>query len=128
MEARMTQADDCWRLEEQFWLGGADFYERTLAPDALMVLPDPVGVLDRQATIASIRAGARWQGVVFRDRHVVCPGPDVAMLVYAAVAHRGADSANYAARCSSTYLRAAGQWQLVLHHQAPMQADDDGDA
>lgn len=120
MEMRMTNDDALWRLEEQFWLGGADFYERTLAPAALMVLPTPVGVLDRPATIESIRGGARWQDVVFQDRHLLQPGADVAVLVYAAVARR-AGSASYAVQCSSTYVRAAGQWQLALHHQAPTQ-------
>lgn len=119
----MTNDDALWRLEEWFWLGGADFYERTLALGALMVLPAPVGVLDRRATIDSIRAGARWKEVAFHDRHLLQPGADVAVLVYVAVARR-ADSPPYAAQCSSTYVRAAGQWQLVVHQQTPTRPHD----
>src|SRR5690606_27462424 len=36
-----------WRMEQQFWLGDAAFHAQHLAPGALMVLPPPVGVLDR---------------------------------------------------------------------------------
>jgi hypothetical protein len=62
--------------------------------------------------------------VAFHDRHVVCPAADVALLVDAAVASRDGSSAPYAARCGSTYVRAAGQWQLVSHHQTPARPDE----
>ncbi|MGQ4582081.1 DUF4440 domain-containing protein [Lysobacter sp. F60174L2] len=111
--------DTLWSLEEGFWRGGADFYERTLAPEALMVLPAPTGVLDRDAAIASIRSAARWQHVAFEHRHQVLAGDVTAVLAYAVRADRGSADTAYAAQCSSTYVHSGDRWQLVLHHQTP---------
>lgn len=107
-----------WRLEEQFWQGGADFYELALAADALMVLPAPAGVLDRAGTIVSIRSADRWKHVSITDRRQAVAGP-VAVLAYAVQADRGGDEPAYAAQCSSTYVRDDDRWRLLLHHQTP---------
>src|SRR5690606_20509551 len=116
-EIVMTQAQDLWRLEEQFWTGDAAFYERALAPDALMVLPAPVGVLGRAATIESIRSAPRWRKVSFMRQHHAAPGADIVVLAYEVQADRGDDASSYAAQCSSTYVRIGGSWRLALHHQ-----------
>lgn len=114
---QQIQTETLWQLEEQFWLGSPDFYEATLASDALMVLPPPVGVLERDATIASIRSGARWRNVTFEQQCMALVG-EAAVLVYTAHADRGASNTAYVAQCSSTYVRAQGQWQLLAHHQS----------
>jgi hypothetical protein len=49
----MNIAGDLIALEEQFWKGDADFYRRRLNRAALMVFPDPVGVLGKEKTVAS---------------------------------------------------------------------------
>lgn len=123
MDQEQKQA--LWQLEERFWLGSAEFYEATLAPDALMVLPPPAGVLDRAATIASIRDGGRWRDVSLRQRHVATSGATTAVLAYVARADRGSPESAYAAQCSSTYVREAGQWRLLLHQQTPLPVDPD---
>ena len=112
--------DALWRLEEQFWQGGADFYELALAADALMVLPPPAGVLDRPATIDSIRSAGRWKHVRITGRHQALVDPGVAVLAYSVQADRGEDDTAYAAQCSSTYVRDDDRWRLLLHHQAPL--------
>lgn len=116
----MDRDEQLWQLEKQFWLGDAAFYERTLAPQALMVLPPPAGVLGRAATIDSIRSGARWRDVSFDDRHLVPVARDTVVLAYAARADRGDGEAVYTARCSSVYVRGDRDWHLALHHQTPM--------
>lgn len=115
----MKQDEELWQLEEQFWLGGPDFYERTLAPDALMVLPQPAGVLDRVATVTSIRSGSRWQNVNLKEQRHVQASRDTAVLSYTAQADRGSPETSYVAQCSSTYVRDSGRWLLVVHHQTP---------
>ena len=116
----MNQEKDLWQLEEQFWLGDAEFYKHMLAEGALMVLPQPVGILDRAATINSISAGARWQTVTFSQQRCVFQGSGIAVLVYCAQADRGEADSEYAAQCSSTYVGVKYGWQLVLHHQTPL--------
>ena len=69
----MSDEAALWRLEREFWLGGAEVYERSLAPGALMVLPPPAGVMDRDARIRSIREGARGSGVDFSARRPLSP-------------------------------------------------------
>lgn len=108
-----------WALEEQCWLGDSAFYEQILADDALMVLPAPAGMLDRAATIESIRAAPRWKRVAFAEQRSLRPTQDTAVLAYLAEAERGGREPTYRALCSSTYARIADSWRLVLHHQTP---------
>ncbi|MDH5829080.1 nuclear transport factor 2 family protein [Luteimonas sp. M1R5S18] len=116
----MDNTKALWQLEEQFWLGSSDFYSATLAPDALMVLPPPAGILDRAATIKSVSSGNRWGNVLFRDKQLVSAGPAAAVLVYVASADRGTPDSAYVAQCTSTYVCEGEQWLLVVHHQAPI--------
>lgn len=108
---------EIWALEECFWLGDAEFYERTLAPDAVMVLPDPAGLLDRSTTIEAIRESDRWQRVSFDERWQASAG-DAIVLVYTANAERHDPGSIHVARCSSTYVRSDTHWKLLLHHQS----------
>lgn len=123
MDQEQTHA--LWQLEEQFWLGSTEFYDARLAPDALMVLPPPAGVLDRAATIASIREGGRWRDVSLGQRHVATSGAATAVLAYVARADQGSPESAYAAQCSSTYVREGEQWRLLLHQQTPLPIDPD---
>jgi hypothetical protein len=59
----MNIAGDLIALEEQFWKGDADFYRQRLTAEALMVFPDPVGVLGQEETVASISQAPRWRDV-----------------------------------------------------------------
>jgi len=124
----MSTESDLWRLEEEFWLGDADFYERTLTSCALMVLPQPAGILDRAATVQSIRSGPRWQNVFFTDQRHAGPNSNTAVLAYTVQADRGSTDSAYAAQCSSTYVQINGGWQLALHHQTPIGQHGDGRA
>lgn len=114
------QANTLWQLEERFWLGSADFYSAALAPDALMVLPQPAGILDRASTIESIGSGNRWRKVSFQQQHLVSAGTEAAVLIYLARAERDTSGSSYLAQCSSTYIRDQGRWLLLAHHQAPL--------
>jgi hypothetical protein len=124
----VDKAKALWQLEEQFWLGSSDFYSTALAPDALMVLPQPAGILDRAATIQSIGSGNRWHKVSFQKKRLVSAGPAAAVLVYLAHADRGAPDSAYVAQCTSTYVREHEQWLLVVHHQAPASQGNGGHA
>ncbi|MGA6925598.1 MAG: nuclear transport factor 2 family protein [Desulfosarcina sp.] len=110
---------DLWQIEEQFWTGGADFYERHLTKDALMVFHEPVGVLDRKTTLESIQSGGRWKHVSFKDKRLIAPVKSTAILVYSVNADRGGSDTAYSAQCSSTYVYSSGDWLLALHQQTP---------
>ncbi len=115
----VMREQDFWQLEKQFWTGGAEFYDRRLANEALMVFPEPAGVLDRQATLESIQSAARWQNVSFTKRRLAMPTESTAILVYSVRADRGGSDTAYSAQCSSTYVLSSGEWLLALHQQTP---------
>ncbi|WP_156899766.1 nuclear transport factor 2 family protein [Luteimonas mephitis] len=110
---------DFWQLEEQFWTSGADFYDQRLGRNALMVFPEPAGVLDRKATLESLQSGARWKNVSFTNKKFAMPAQSTAVLVYSVQADRGGSGTAYSAQCSSTYVHSSGDWQLALHQQTP---------
>lgn len=83
-----------------------------------MVFPDPVGVLGKEETVASISQAPRWRNVKLTELHVVMPATDAALLVYRATARR-AEDAQYVTRASSVYVRQDGVWRLALHQQTP---------
>jgi hypothetical protein len=91
-------------LEEQFWKGDADFYRQRLTAEALMVFPDPVAVLGKEETVASISEAPRWRDIQFTEIKGVMLATDAALLVYRATARR-AENATYATRASSVYVR-----------------------
>jgi len=106
-------------LERLLWTGGPDAYEEHLAPEALMVFPSPVGVLERAATVDSIRAADRWQQVSLDEVRTSRLADDVVALVYQATASRTDLDEPYRAAVASTYRRAGQGWELVLHQQSP---------
>ena len=105
-------------LEEQFWKGNADFYRQRLTADALMVFPDPVGVLGKEETVASISQAPRWRDVEFTEVRAVMLATDAALLVYRATARR-VEHATYVTRASSAYVRQEGVWTLAFNQQTP---------
>lgn len=113
------QHEQLWALERAFWRGGTDVYDQYLAPQVLMVLPSPAGIMDRGAIMDSITTAPRWAEVTFSNQRAITPTEDVVVLAYDARAHRSVRESEYRAHCSSTFVRMAGEWKLAGHHQAP---------
>jgi hypothetical protein len=114
----MNIAGDLIALEEQFWKRDVDFYRQWLTAEALMVFPDPLGVLDKEETVASISQAPRWRDVEFTEVKAVMLATDAALLVYRATARR-AEAATHVTRASSAYVRQDGVWKLAFHQQTP---------
>lgn len=119
----MSVADHLLHLEEQFWKAGAGFYEDNLAPDALMVFADPIGVMTKRAVVESISAAPRWRRIEFEDSTHVQLKPGVMLLTYRATAERDVEGP-YAAIASSIYVQSEGGWQLAFHQQTPIQQNE----
>jgi hypothetical protein len=110
--------DELWKAEKRFWLDGPGFYEENMAADALMVFPEPVGVLRGEAIVAGLRQGARWRSVEMTET-VQTALAATAVLAYRARGQRDG-AAPYSARCSSTYVRDGDRWKLLAHQQTPV--------
>ncbi|MEO8531309.1 MAG: nuclear transport factor 2 family protein [Deltaproteobacteria bacterium] len=104
-------------LERAFWLQGEAFFKDNLDPEAIMVFPDPVGVMHGDAIARSLKDAPRWDDVeidLIQNRI----GENVAVLAYRASALRG-NEPPYAALCGSVYERRDDQWVLCFHQQTP---------
>jgi uncharacterized damage-inducible protein DinB len=104
--------------EQEFWKGDADFYRQNLTDDSLMVFAEPIGVLTKEATVASIAGGARWAEVSFDHARLLRLGRDAVLLTYKADARRD-DGSTYAALVSSAYVHTDRGWQLSFHQHTP---------
>ena len=106
-----------WEHERGFWTGGAEYYRRNLANNALMVFPRMT--LDKAQTIESIANAPRWTTVTFETQQYVPLSDDVVALHYHAVAVRDGDPSPYSALVTSVYVRREAEWLLAIHQQTP---------
>jgi hypothetical protein len=95
----------------------AQFYERVLADQVLMLLPGGLVMDDREEVINAMR-GAPWTSFEFSDERVLELGASSAVVVYRATARRG--DGEYTALFNSTYVRDGDSWRLALHQQTPV--------
>jgi hypothetical protein len=110
-----------WEMERGFWLHDAAYYTTFLAPDCIMVFPQPPGVLVGNEIVAALEQAPRWKTIEMTNRTLVALDADVAMLTYRAIAQRDGNTLNgYGALCSSIYTRKNSQWLLVHHQQTPL--------
>lgn len=116
----MVTKESLLQLERQLWNAGEDFYRRTLNEDAVMVFPEPTGVLERSAILDSLAGADRWSQVDISDVRLVALEEAVAQLIYRADAERRQDSSQYQALITTTYVRENGSWKLLTHQQTPI--------
>lgn len=110
--------DQLFSIEEGFWTEGAEYYRRHLAPSALMVFPEPTGVLLADEIVSAV-AGQRWAAVELEEHRVLELDDRSALVTYKATARRAPGEAPYVARASSAYVRDGAAWKLAFHQQTP---------
>jgi hypothetical protein len=112
--------DHLFSLEEKFWTAGAEYYQHNLAPAAIMIFPDPAGVLVKDEIASSLAGGARWSKVELEEHRLLELSDSAAVVTYKATARRADGKAPYVARASSAYVRDRGAWKLAFHQQTPL--------
>jgi hypothetical protein len=112
--------DHLFNLEEKFWTEGADYYQRNLASAAIMVFPDPAGVMVKDALASSLARGQRWSQVALEEHRLLELNDAVALVTYKATAKRPDGGGAYVARASSAYVRDGSGWKLAFHQQTPV--------
>jgi hypothetical protein len=115
----LTLDDHLFALEERFWTDGAGYFRRNLADSAVMVFPDPAGVLVKDEIASSLEA-ARWTRVELEEHRLLELGEDAALVTYKATARRAGAGEPYVARASSAYVRDGAAWKLAFHQQTPL--------
>lgn len=111
----MSRTESRWADEEAWWTMGAAEARRRMHPSCVMVLDG--GVMQGEAILAALETAPRWSSVAMADRLTV-ETEECTVLAYRAEARRGDD--DYAAVCSSTWVRQNEGWQLIQHQQTPL--------
>lgn len=112
--------DLLFELEEQFWIKGAEYYEQRLARAAIMVFPDPAGVMVKDEVVASLDGKPRWSNVALEEHRLLELTPTTAVITYRATAQRQGEPQPYVARASSAYVHDGRVWRLAFHQQTPL--------
>lgn len=111
--------DHLFSIEEKFWTQGADYYRRHLADSAIMVFPEPAGVLVEDAIVSSVAEQQRWSRIELEEHRLLELGDGSAVVTYKATARRGSGK-RYVTRASSAYVRDGEEWKLAFHQQTPV--------
>jgi hypothetical protein len=96
----------------------ADYYERVLSHDMVMVLPGMV--LERAEALESWLNSVPWEDFEIEDPRTMYLGKGAALLTYRATARRAKDVSSYRALCTSVYRRVHGEWRLTFQQQTPL--------
>lgn len=118
----MSLQEELLVIEEGFWTASdrVHFFGEHMAGDAVMVFPEPTGILDEEAIIATLEGGAAWAEVSMEQVDLVHIRDSAAVLAYRAEARKG-DSDVYSAYAASVYvLQDDGFWRLAFHQQTPI--------
>ena len=117
----MGATESVSELERRLWNADEAFYRERPAADAVLVFPDPTGILDREGVLASLDGPDRWARVEFEDERRIDVADGVVQLIYRAVATRSGEGGSYTAYVTTTYVEEDGTWRLVSHHQTPIE-------
>lgn len=117
----MFAQTDIWEMEKQFWLGNDLFYDAHLTKGALMIFPEPVGLLTREEIIRSITDAPRWAEINMSGSHRVNVHTEITVLTYKASAKCEGDRDMYRAEVISIYRKRGESWKLAFHQQIPIQ-------
>ena len=109
----MSRTDNRWADEEALWTMGAGEAWRRMHPSCILVRPE--GALQGSEVLAWLNAGPRATKAWLTERLMV-ETEDCVVLAYAAVARRD-DGSDFAALCTSTWVRQGDDWQIVQHHR-----------
>jgi len=116
----MRTEESLLELERQLWNADEEFYRETLSEDAVLVFPEPTGILDRSAVLESLGGANRWACIEFQDERLIEVEDDAFQLIYRAEAERSEDGSTYTAFITTTYVKSNGSWRLVSHQQTPV--------
>jgi hypothetical protein len=96
---------------------GADFYDRNLTENAVMIFP--MGVLDRAQSIEAMRAAPPWSSFRIDEPQVMSLTAESAILTYRATAQRDGQP-EYNALMTTAFVKEDGTWKTALHQHTPI--------
>jgi hypothetical protein len=118
----MSLEQELLAIEEGFWTASdrVHYFGAHMAGDAVMVFPEPTGILDEAAIIETLESGSAWAEVRIADVDFVHLRDSGAILAYKAQARKDSGD-SYSAYAASVYvLQDDGAWRLAFHQQTPI--------
>jgi hypothetical protein len=112
--------DHLFSLEEKFGTESAGYYRDHLAYAAVMVFPEPAGVLVKDEIVSALDKAPRWSQVALEEHRLLELSDAAAVVTYKATAMRVDGGKPYVARASSAYVRDGAAWKLAFHQQTPL--------
>lgn len=100
--------------------GGAEFYDRVMTDDAVMIVAGGA-VLDRAAVLDAFRNSPGWTAYEISEARLVSILPECAAIVYRGTGFRS-ETLPYAATMTSLYRAGEAGWQLAMHVQVEITA------
>jgi hypothetical protein len=114
--------DHLFSMEEKFWTQPAEYYRENLAYNAVMVFPEPAGVLVKDEIASAVEKKPRWSHVTLEEHRLLELDERAAVVTYKATAKREGANPPYVARASSAYVSDGRAWKLAFHQQTPVRA------
>ncbi|CTQ51127.1 hypothetical protein [Jannaschia donghaensis] len=112
---------DLWTLERRLWIEGTDAFAELMDIEAVMVFPEPIGILFDGDILSEMDVAARWDEIEM-SRKVDRRRDALVILNYVAQARRG-DGTSYRAMCTSVWQQMDVGYRIVSHHQTPTKAE-----
>jgi hypothetical protein len=114
----MSLENDLLAIEDNFWTGGPEAYQRYADEKCLVAFSEMAGVMSKNDIARSAEKG-RWQGVSLKRKGLAQLSDTSAVITYECNATRK-DGQPYHALVSSGYVKRADGWKLAFHQQTPL--------
>jgi hypothetical protein len=111
----MSLEQDLMAIEEQFWTGGPEAFQRHTDDQCLVVFKEMAGVMSK-ADIAKTAEKGRWKDVQPRLKGMTKLSADSIIISYECTAKRKSGEP-YHALVSSGYRKRPDGWKLAFHQQ-----------
>ena len=114
----MSLENDLLAIEDNFWTGGPDAYERYVDDTCLVAFSEMAGVMSRNDIAKSAEKG-RWKDVSLTRKGIARLSDTSAVITYECNAKRK-DGQPYRALVSSGYVKRSNGWKLAFHQQTTL--------
>jgi hypothetical protein len=115
----MALEHDLLGIENEFWMGGPEAYQRHADEKCLVAFAQSAGVMLRNDIAKSAEKG-RWKDVSFEPKGIAQLSDTSAVVTYECNAKKK-DGQPYRALVSSGYVKRSDGWKLAFHQQTPLQ-------
>jgi hypothetical protein len=116
----MSLEQDLLAIEQQFWTGGPEAYQRHADEKCLIVFSEMAGVMSKE-DIAKSAEKDRWKDVSMTPKGSARLSDSAVVITYECRAKRK-DGKPHHALVSSGYVNRGSEWKLAFHQQTALDA------